>query len=105
MTERISSENILRIKGSEKGKTYIFITKDGIVYKRYSKQNDSGSFVSSDNSFYEPYEIKWSEVYEIWEFACSINTKELKVENMEYQEIKNMFEQLRSEIRTSKSNN
>jgi transcriptional regulator with XRE-family HTH domain len=90
-------------KDLKKGKTYIFITKDGIVYKRYSKQNDSGSFVSSDNSFYEPYEIKWSEVYEIWEFACSINTQELRIENLEYQEIKSMFETLRSEIRSSKN--
>lgn len=91
-------------KDLKKGKTYIFITKDGIVYKRYSKQNDSGSFVSSDNSFYEPYEIKWSEVYEIWEFACSINTQELRIENLEYQEIKSMFEKLRSEIRSCNNN-
>ncbi|MBD8081495.1 XRE family transcriptional regulator [Chryseobacterium caseinilyticum] len=89
-------------KDLKKGKTYIFITKDGIVYKRYSHQNDSGSFVSSDNTFYEPYEIKWHEVYEIWEFACSINTQELRIENLEYKEIRSMFEELRSEIRTSK---
>jgi len=91
-------------KDMKKGRTYIFITKDGIVYKRYSNQNDSGSFVSSDNSFYEPYEIKWSEVYEIWEFACSINTKELKIESLEYQEIRSMFEKLRAELRNSQKN-
>ncbi|KQT18157.1 XRE family transcriptional regulator [Chryseobacterium sp. Leaf404] len=90
-------------KDLKKGKTYIFITKDGIVYKRFSHQNDSGSFVSSDNTFYEPYEIKWQEVYEIWEFACSINTQELKIENLEHQEIRRMFEELRSEIRNFKN--
>ena len=86
------------------GKTYIFITKEGVVYKRYSKQNEKGSFVSSDNSFYEPYEIEWSEIFEIWEFACAINTKELKIENLEYQEIKAMFEALKLEIKTLKQN-
>lgn len=91
-------------KDLKKEKTYIFITKDGIVYKRFSHQNDFGSFVSSDNTFYEPYEIRWEEVYEIWEFACSINTKELEIENLEYKEIRTMFETLRSEIQTLKKN-
>ncbi|WP_262147597.1 XRE family transcriptional regulator [Chryseobacterium foetidum] len=89
-------------KDLKKGKTYIFITRDGIVYKRFSHQDDFGSFVSSDNTFYEPYEIKWEEVYEIWEFACSINTQELKIDNLEYREVRSMFEELRSEIRTLK---
>ena len=40
------------------GRTYLFITRnDGIVYKRYAKQNKSGTLVSSDNTFYEPYEL------------------------------------------------
>lgn len=91
-------------KDLKTGKTYIFITKNGIVYKRYSHQNDSGGFVSSDNTFYEPYEIKWEEVYEIWEFACSISTQELKNENIDYREIKSMFETVRSEIQMLKKN-
>ena len=89
-------------KDLKKGNTYIFITRDGIVYKRFAQQSDTGSFVSSDNSFYEPYEINWSEVYEIWEFACSINTKELRVENLEYQGIKIMFEQIKKDIKDLK---
>lgn len=92
-------------KDLKKGKTYVFISKDGIVYKRYSHQDDSGCFVSSDNAFYEPYQIKWDEVYEIWEFACSINTEELTIENLEYKEIRSMFEELRSEIKNFKKAN
>lgn len=82
------------------GKTYIFITRnDGIVYKRYSKKGKAGTVVSSDNQFYEPYEIEWENVLEIWEFACSINTQELEPVSFEYQNIKNMFNVLRTDIK------
>ncbi len=85
------------------GKTYIFITRnDGIVYKRYTKPGKNGSWVSSDNSFYEPYEIEWNNVLEIWEFACSINTNEIDSNNMEYQGIMKKFEEIKSEIRSLK---
>lgn len=80
------------------GKTYIFITTDGIVYKRYAKQNKSGTLVSSDNTFYEPYEINWSDVYEIWEFACSINTKEIAPDEVDNKSVKEMFLSLKKEI-------
>lgn len=82
------------------GRTYIFITRnDGIVYKRYAKKGKSGSVVSSDNQFYEPYEIEWENVLEIWEFACSINTREIEPVSLEYQNIKNMFNVLRTDIK------
>ncbi|MBW7675654.1 XRE family transcriptional regulator [Chryseobacterium chendengshani] len=94
----IESRNDLK-----KGKTYIFVTKDGIVYKRYSAQNDKGNFVKSDNQFYEPYEIEWAEVREIWQFAASINTKELTVENFEFQTVRNMFEEINAGIKYLKT--
>jgi hypothetical protein len=28
--------------------------------------------------FYEPYEIEWKDIFKIWEFAGSVNTKELE---------------------------
>lgn len=88
----------------KKGNTYIFVTTNAYVYKRFSEQNDFGTVVSSDNIFYDPYEIEWSDVLEIWEFAASVNTKELTVPNLDYQEVKRMFEELRSEIRNSNKN-
>lgn len=93
----IESRNDLK-----KGNTYIFVTKDGIVYKRYSTQNETGNFVKSDNQFYEPYEIEWSEVREIWQFAASINTKELRVENFEFQTVKSMFAEIQNLIKKIK---
>lgn len=86
----------------KKGNTYIFVTKDGIVYKRYSTQNDKGNFVESYNKFYESFEIEWSEVIEIWQFAASINTKEFTVENFELQTVKSMFEEIKTDIKKLK---
>ncbi|MFC6269712.1 XRE family transcriptional regulator [Frigoriflavimonas asaccharolytica] len=74
------------------GKTYIFVSRDqGIVYKRYNSKSASGLIVSSDNSFYQPYEILLTDVYEIWEFACSINTVELEKESLDLKELRNIL--------------
>lgn len=80
------------------GKTYIFITGDGIVYKRYLKEGGLNDVLKSDNTFYKPYEINWKDVLEVWEFGGSINTKEFETQTSEHFEIKNMFEILRNEI-------
>lgn len=80
------------------GKTYIFITNDGIVYKRFAKQSKNSSFVSSDNVFYKSYEIEWKDVFEIWEFAGSVNSKELQIPKSETAEIKAMFFDLKKDI-------
>lgn len=94
----VESKNDLKV-----GKTYIFITRnDGIVYKRYAQQNKTGSLVASDNTFYEPYEIEWVDILEIWEFACSINTEELQPETTEMRDIQKMFEILRNDIKRLK---
>lgn len=83
------------------GKTYVFITRnEGIVYKRYLKLGNSGSVLSSDNVFYEPYEIAGEEVLEIWEFACSINTKELTPEKSDLNDLKMMIRKLQLDVKS-----
>ena len=83
----------------KEGKTYVFITKtDGIVYKRFRKQNQLEALVSSDNSFYEPYQIHWDDVLEVWEFACSINTEEIRSESSELSILKEMLLSLKKDI-------
>lgn len=89
----VESKDSLKI-----GKTYIFITNDGIVYKRFAKQSKTASSVSSDNVFYKPYEINWEDVLEIWEFAGSINPKDLQLPKSETAEIKEMFFDLKKDI-------
>jgi len=85
------------------GRTYILLTKDeGIVYKRLNKNGKNTLVLSSDNTFYEPYSVKPSDVLEIWEYACSIATKESEPDNMEPQTIRDMFYSLRNEIKALK---
>ncbi len=81
------------------GKTYILITRsEGVVYKRLSSQKKNLLSVSSDNFFYPPYEIKASNILEIWEYQCSISRSDAQTEVLENTTIKNMFFELKNEI-------
>lgn len=85
------------------GKTYILLTKeDGIVYKRLNKNGKNSLMLVSDNSFYEPYAIKASDVLEIWEYACSIATQEAEPENLDPQSIRELLYGIREEVKALK---
>lgn len=95
-------ENINDLK---KGKTYIFITRnEGITYKRFQAMSAGSMTVTPDNDFYEPYSIKKSQILEIWEYACSINTEELGGLPLDMSSIKDMFKSLKKEINELKLN-
>lgn len=80
------------------GKTYILLTRnDGIVYKRLDK-NGKNLTLKSDNSIYKPYEVKASDILEIWEYACSIATKEFLPDDVGVENVKDMFRELRRDI-------
>ncbi|RTY91801.1 LexA family transcriptional regulator [Flavobacterium sp. GT3R68] len=82
------------------GKTYIVVTKSqGIVYKRLNKNGKNALMLISDNTVYSPYEVKASEILEIWEYACSIATKEFTPDDMNAENVKDMLRELRKEIR------
>ena len=90
-------ENVNDLK---KDKTYIFITQnEGVVYKRFEKKTARNITVSSDNPLYKPYDIKLSELVEIWEYACSINTSEFENETLDMMTVKEMFLSLKKETR------
>ena len=85
----------------KKNKTYIFITQnEGIVYKRFKAAENNYITLSSDNTFYQPYEVHLSEVLEIWEFACSINTEEFTTENTSERDVKDLFLELKNYIKS-----
>ena len=85
------------------GKTYVLLTKDeGIVYKRLNKDGKNGLMLISDNTFYEPYNVKLSDVLEIWEYASSIATKEFEPDTMEPQSIREHLIGIREEIKALK---
>ena len=89
-------ENVNDLK---KDKTYIFITQnEGVVYKRFEKKTSRSITVNSDNLLYKPYDIKLSELVEIWEYSCSINTTEFETETLDMMTVKDMILSLKKEI-------
>ncbi|RZJ35441.1 MAG: LexA family transcriptional regulator [Flavobacterium sp.] len=85
------------------GKTYILVTRnEGIVYKRLNKNGKNAMVALSDNSAYKPYEIKYSEILEIWEYACSIAMEEYDPDDLNPETIKGMLQDLRNELREIK---
>ena len=87
------------------GKTYVLLTlNEGMVYKRvYNKIKENGTLVLvSDNQNYLPYEVHISEVLELWEFTCSINTQEYSKEELKISSILSMFNSLGVELESLK---
>ncbi|MFP9097740.1 XRE family transcriptional regulator [Flavobacterium sp. RHBU_24] len=85
------------------GKTYVFLTKDeGIVYKRIQKKDKEYLTLQSDNAFYQPYTIHFSEVLEIWKYAGSIETEEFEPDSLEPQNIRDMLHTITNEIKALK---
>ncbi|RUT68982.1 XRE family transcriptional regulator [Flavobacterium cupreum] len=63
------------------GKTYIIITKNNeMVYKRLNRNGKNTFSLTSDNSFYNSYEINFSDIAEIWEYAGSLEREQFKPE-------------------------
>lgn len=88
------------------GKTYILLTKnEGIVYKRLNKNGKNSLILKSDNAFYEPYSIKASEILEIWEYACSIATSEFEPNEIPPENIRDILQGIRTEIKDLKTKN
>jgi len=81
------------------GKTYILITKsEGMVYKRLNKNKKNVLVVESDNSFYPAYEVKASDILEIWEYECSIGRNDSKQEFSKTESVRDMFLELKRDI-------
>lgn len=57
----------------KENKTYIFVTSnDGITYKRFKARNENSITVAADNSFYDPYDIHFEDILEVWQYASGI---------------------------------
>ncbi|MGV3459727.1 MAG: XRE family transcriptional regulator [Flavobacterium sp.] len=85
------------------GKTYILLTKnEGIVYKRLNKNGRNSLVLISDNTFYEPYKVRASDVLEIWEYTCSIATREYEPDDLEPQSIRDLLVNIRKDVKALK---
>ncbi len=77
----VIGEYVEKLKDIKNGETYILLTKtDGIIYKRVTKTS-KGIMLHSDNDIYEPYEVKSSEILEVWKYACSLLPNAPKPDN------------------------
>lgn len=84
-------------------RTYVFITNnDGISYKRFQFHEVDSIWVKADNTFYEPYKIPLSEMKEIWEFACSINTKEYGSHEFAEYNLQDFMAEIKTDIKQIK---
>ncbi|TGD57910.1 XRE family transcriptional regulator [Flavobacterium humi] len=89
-------ENLGEIK---KDKTYILITlSEGITYKRLHSKNAEAVLVEPDNIVYSPYEIKLSDILEIWEYVAHIGRDDSKQQSPEPESVKEMFLELKRDI-------
>lgn len=87
------------------GKTYVFITRsEGITYKRLSGVFDEALEVCPDNSCFKPYNIPLWDIFEIWEYACSIATKEFSKDDLQLDSvaIMRMLRELKNEVKELK---
>lgn len=85
------------------GKTYILLTKnEGIVYKRLNKNGRNSLMLISDNTFYDPYKVKASDVLEIWEYTCSIATKEYEPDDLDPQSIRDLLVNIQKDVKALK---
>lgn len=83
-------------------KTYVLLTlNDGMVYKRVINniKETNSLLLVSDNPLYKPYEIPITDVLELWEFTCSINTQEYEQEELKISSIITMFNSLGVELK------
>jgi transcriptional regulator with XRE-family HTH domain len=95
-------ENIGQVQD---GKTYILITKNhGMVYKRLNKNKKNTLVLESDNRFYPNYEVKFSEILEIWEFQCNIGRTDTKQPLTEIESLKQILLELKREVSEIKEN-
>ena len=81
------------------GRTYIVITKNQeMVYKRLNKNGKNEFVMNSDNSLYKPYEIKFSNIAEIWEYSGSIERDNFKPEKLDSNSLASVIRKLQVDI-------
>ncbi len=96
-------ENLGEIK---KDKTYILITlSEGITYKRLNSKTSVSLTVEPDNVIYNPYEIKLSDILEIWEYVAHIGRDDARPAIPPEMNVYGMFLELKKEIQEMKNTN
>lgn len=93
------------IRDIKNGTSYIVVTlNDGMTYKRVFNKIDENNtlLLTPDNRNYKSYEVPLSEVLEVWEYTCSINTQEYDERDLKISSIAMMLNQLGVELKELK---
>ncbi|MEI6865158.1 LexA family transcriptional regulator [Flavicella sp.] len=93
------------IRDIKNGTSYIIVTlNEGMTYKRvYDKIEENGTLLlKPDNRNYDSYEVPLTEVLEMWEYTCSINTQEYDERDLKISSIAMMLNQLGVELKELK---
>lgn len=93
------------IRDVKNGRTYVVVTvNDGMTYKRIYNQIEERNalLLSPDNKEYQSYHVPISEVLELWEFTCAINTQEYDERDLKLSSIIQMFNELKVELKSFK---
>ncbi|RKF37143.1 XRE family transcriptional regulator [Sphingobacterium siyangense] len=86
------------------GKTHVLVTRKGFTFKRIVNISEQALTVSSDNVFYDNYDIPLTDVWEIWQFAGSFSSKEQEIPDFLNDDVKGILLKLVDEIKQLKSN-
>lgn len=90
-------ENLEDLKSD---RSYVFVTlNNGITYKRFKTKKENVLSVYADNSFYEPYDIPFDEIVEIWQYASGIFPEEFEPFSGDSKNIQMMFSELKKDIK------
>ncbi len=88
------------------GKIYIVVLKDGVLVKRIFSRKDSQELILiSDNSFYPPQPIPYTEIMEVWQVVSKLNSTldEIGSGNNMLKDISNSIADLKAEIKALKN--
>ena len=83
----------------KKDKTYILVTySEGITYKRLHSKNADSFTVEPDNIIYHPYEIKLSDIIEIWQYVAHIGQDDSKPQISEEFSLESTLKKLQNDV-------
>lgn len=80
-------------------KTYLIITRTGSVFKRIQSLNKDSITVASDETFYEKYDLKYTDILEAWQYAGSYSSQELVAEDFQIEDLRTMMVKVMNEMK------
>jgi transcriptional regulator with XRE-family HTH domain len=81
------------------GKTYVVITINReMVYKRLYKNSTASFTFVSDNTFYNSFEVKFSEIAEIWEYSGSVERENFKPQTYDVTTLEEIIRRLQTDM-------